>query len=120
MFDLRYHVASLAAVFLALVIGILVGVGHRRPRRREDAAPARDRERRQRSSTRRGASRTSSSASREATQDFVDYSYPALMAHRLDGKRVALVFVGSVDDDVRSSVEKPLGDAGGGSPSCAR
>ena len=26
MFDLRYHVASLAAVFLALVIGILVGV----------------------------------------------------------------------------------------------
>ncbi len=27
MFDLRYHVASLIAVFLALIIGILVGVG---------------------------------------------------------------------------------------------
>src|SRR5215216_3585400 len=27
MFDFRYHVASLAAVFLALIIGILVGVG---------------------------------------------------------------------------------------------
>ena len=27
MFDLRYHVASLVAVFLALIIGILVGVG---------------------------------------------------------------------------------------------
>ena len=27
MFDLRYHVASLTAVFLALVIGILVGIG---------------------------------------------------------------------------------------------
>ena len=27
MFDLRYHVASLAAVFVALVIGIFVGVG---------------------------------------------------------------------------------------------
>ena len=27
MFDLRYHVASLAAVFLALIIGILVGAG---------------------------------------------------------------------------------------------
>ena len=27
MFDLRYHVASLAAVFIALIIGILVGVG---------------------------------------------------------------------------------------------
>ena len=27
MFDLRYHVASLAAVFLMLVVGILIGVG---------------------------------------------------------------------------------------------
>ena len=27
MFDLRYHVASLAAVFVALLVGILVGVG---------------------------------------------------------------------------------------------
>ena len=27
MFDLRYHVASLTAVFVALVIGILVGIG---------------------------------------------------------------------------------------------
>jgi hypothetical protein len=27
LFDFRYHVASLAAVFLALVLGILVGVG---------------------------------------------------------------------------------------------
>ena len=27
MFDFRYHVASLTAVFVALVIGILVGVG---------------------------------------------------------------------------------------------
>ena len=27
VFDFRYHVASLAAVFLALMIGILVGVG---------------------------------------------------------------------------------------------
>ena len=27
MFDLRYHVASLTAVFVALVVGILVGVG---------------------------------------------------------------------------------------------
>ena len=27
MLDLRYHVASLSAVFLALVVGILVGVG---------------------------------------------------------------------------------------------
>ena len=27
MLDLRYHVASLSAVFIALIVGILVGVG---------------------------------------------------------------------------------------------
>ena len=27
MFDFRYHVASLAAVFVALVLGILLGIG---------------------------------------------------------------------------------------------
>ena len=27
MFDLRYHVASLVAVFVAMIVGILVGVG---------------------------------------------------------------------------------------------
>ena len=42
MFDLRYHVASLAAVFLMLVVGILIGVGISGPwlrrRRRAQAA----------------------------------------------------------------------------------
>ena len=74
MFDLRYHVASLAAVFLALIIGILVGVGiSERPRRqREDkflkdevaslAAPAGQRSEPQStdSSSERAAAQTSS------------------------------------------------------------
>jgi Copper transport outer membrane protein, MctB len=112
MFDLRYHVASLAAVFLALVIGILIGVGIADQGVREAAlkddvsklngqlAQARDElalvERQQ-----------------KPTQDFIANSYEALMANRLSGKRVAVVFFGSVDDDIRGSVDKTVGDASG-------
>src|SRR3954453_15794474 len=112
MFDFRYHVASLVAVFLALVIGILVGVGIADRGVREDAL------RRDLANTRSQLDQAQGKAEfldtqKEAPQDFVTSSYPALMAHRLDGKRIALVFVGSVDDDVRSSVQKAVGDAGG-------
>ena len=112
MFDFRYHVASLVAVFLALVIGILVGVGIADRGVREDAL------RRDLTNARSQLDQAQGKSAflerqQKATQDFVDSSYPALMAHRLDGKRIALVFVGSVDDDVRSSVQKAVGDAGG-------
>ena len=43
MFDFRYHVASLVAVFLALVIGILVGVGIADRGVREEAPARADR-----------------------------------------------------------------------------
>jgi hypothetical protein len=117
MFDLRYHVASLAAVFLALVIGILVGVGissggfvqkgerrilHDRIdelQRGLDAARAR--------------SGDLSRAHRAATT-YVEDSYPLLMADRLANRRVALVFVGPVDAEVRDLVERTLIDAGAG------
>src|SRR3954454_8147527 len=112
MFDLRYHVASLAAVFIALVIGILVGVGIADRGVREDALrenlakanSALDQERGKTDFLKR---------QQEATQNFVEDSYLALMSRRLDGKRIALIFVGSVDDDLRSSVGKALSDAGG-------
>lgn len=112
MFDFRYHVASLAAVFLALVIGILVGVGIADRGVREDAL------RNDLANVRGqlGAAQSKSAfleRQQKATQDFVEASYPALMAHRLDGKRFALLFVGSVDSDVRGSVQKAVSDAGG-------
>jgi hypothetical protein len=103
MFDLRYHVASLAAVFIALVIGILVGVGIADRGVREDAL----RENLAQVEGQRDDANARVDALRQrqkATQNFVEDSYPALMSRRLEGKRVALVFVGSVDDDVGSSV----------------
>src|SRR6188508_2574535 len=99
MFDLRYHVASLAAVFFALVIGILVGVAlashglgnteRKRLERAVDDANARA----------VGAQDRVTSLADEGRADsaFVDKTYDAVMADRLQGKRVAVLFIGSVD-----------------------
>jgi hypothetical protein len=112
MFDLRYHVASLAAVFIALVIGILVGVGIADRGVREDAL-RRDLADAKSALNSAEGDKAVLAQQQKATQDFVEKSYPALMSKRLDGKRVALVFVGSVDDDIRSSVGKTISDADG-------
>ncbi len=119
MFDLRYHVASLTAVFIALIIGILVGVGIssggfvKKSERRIlndqiekvqgelDAARVRNGD----------LART-----QRASETFVDASYPLLMDGLLDKKRVAVVFVGPVDAEKRDLVERTLDDAGAGNP----
>jgi hypothetical protein len=115
VFDLRYHVASLAAVFLMLVVGILVGVGisgrgfvddaerkqldGRIAALEEEVEAAKvdteDLERRQ-----------------EAAEDFVKGAYPVLAENRLAGKRIAVLVLGSVDPTV-GFVQRALDDSGG-------
>ena len=91
MFDLRYHVASLAAVFLVLVIGILVGVGISGPRlrRRRRARPVQrpDREPAGAGRRRGRVRRTTSSGASRRRRHFVESAYPVLVDRRLDGKR---------------------------------
>src|SRR3954468_18579160 len=117
MFDLRYHVASLAAVFLALIIGILVGVGisdrglvdstrtklleGRVARLQQQHAPPR---------------RQSTDREREllAGRAFVNEAYPVLMRNRLRGKKVAVVFVGSIHGGGRCAVTDGFETGGGG------
>jgi copper transport outer membrane protein MctB len=115
MFDLRYHVASLAAVFLALVIGILVGVGissqgvistNERDVLNERIAELK----RQRDSARQRA--TELAGAQRVAQTFVERSYPPLMSGRLAKVRVAVLFVGSVDGGLRSEIDQTLADAG--------
>jgi hypothetical protein len=119
MFDLRYHVASLTAVFLALIIGILVGVGisgkgfvsdSERKLLNEKIASLRSQ---LDSATRRG---DGLARAQRAAQTFVKDAYPSLMDQRLAGRRVALVFAGTEDGQTRSLVEQSLRDAGGGAP----
>ena len=89
MFDLRYHVASLAAVFVALLIGILVGVAMRR---------------------------ANSTREQKAIREFVKDAYPSLIADRLRGKRIAILFVGAADAGIRGDIERAVRDASGGTP----
>jgi len=113
VFDLRYHVASLAAVFLMLVVGILIGVGisgrgfvddAERNRfnskiaelqEQTDAAEATvdDLERRQ-----------------QAAEEFVESAYPVLVGDRLTGKRIAVAVLGSVEQGSYSFVEGAIED----------
>ena len=114
MFDFRYHVASLAAVFLALIIGILVGVGisgtgfvkeserDRLNRVIDDLRADRDTARSERDQLR---------ADSGGTQTFVEESYPLVMDERLRGKRIAVVSVGAMPADVEHAIGESLTDA---------
>ena len=111
MFDFRYHALSLAAVFLALGIGIVLGVTigdslvseteqSIRSSLRGDVSNARDRaERLERELDERNV--------------FIDRALAPLVADRLDGERVAVVAFGSLPDDVRGPVEDAVDAAGG-------
>ena len=118
MFDLRYHVASLAAVFFALVIGILVGVAlashglgnTERDRLQEDLRRA----------TARGdalqAQRDELQQEGAADGAFVEQTYKTVMQDRLKGKRIAVLFVGPRDTTLRQQITQTLSDAGAGEP----
>ena len=115
MFDLRYHVASLAAVFIALIVGILIGVGlsgrgfvSDSERQLLNTRSADFQQRAEAAEARASAL----AASRKAADSFVARAYPTLVGGRLRGKRIAIVFVGSADADLRAAVSGALRDAG--------
>jgi hypothetical protein len=113
MFDLRYHVASLAAVFVALLIGILVGVGL--SGKVDDAE--KNQLRRQAASLERqldaiGERQANAGRVENATNEVVEQGLPLLLEDRLRGRRVGLLFVGSPDRELQSAVRATLDDAG--------
>ena len=115
MFDLRYHVTSLAAVFIALLIGILVGValashglGNSERKGLEDDV--------RRAQNRADALQSTVDALQESgdsDRTFVQETYNALMTDRLKGKRVAVLFIGSVDQATDGDISTAIEDAGG-------
>src|SRR3954470_9227262 len=115
MFDLRYHVASLAAVFLAVIIGILVGVGIS-DRGLVDSAKSKFLQDEVASLQQRLDNQATQSAdqtrARAAAQTFINQTYPALARNRLKGKQIAVVYVGSDTGVLHSSVDGALRDAG--------
>src|SRR5439155_21004181 len=111
MFDLRYHVASLAAVFFALVIGILVGVAlatHGLSHAERDTL-----RRKLESSQQQVAQLQVQVADLQKEGNLIDNTYSALMSGRLNGKRVAVLFIGSADGEAGRAINDMLAAGGG-------
>jgi Copper transport outer membrane protein, MctB len=112
MFDFRYHALSLVAVFLALVVGLLLGVaiGDRglvssaesdlRASLRRNVEDARDRS--------RGLEQQL--AERRSVEDQL---YPILVGDRLAGARIGVVALGAVSDSEVDLVKQALQGTGG-------
>jgi Copper transport outer membrane protein, MctB len=112
MFDLRYHVASLAAVFIALVIGILVGVGI------SGRGALKDVERTNLQNDIRELRAENDDLRRrtqelQAASEYEQETEEAVLANRLRNRRLLLVFIGSVNGAILTSVEKMVDDADG-------
>jgi Copper transport outer membrane protein, MctB len=116
MFDLRYHVASLAAVFLALIIGILVGVGIASQTTVEES------ERRlleqQIADLRRDLDSANAQVDllqrqQEAGAAYIVETYPVVINGRLRGVPVGLLFIGPANGELTDAVTRTLADASG-------
>jgi Copper transport outer membrane protein, MctB len=117
VFDFRYHVASLAAVFIALVIGILVGVGLSGRGFVNDAERKNLQSRIADLERQRDAARQSADAGTRnqlAVQGIAQDTYGAVVPGRLKGHRVAVLYIGAIDQPVDFSVKKGVHDDGGG------
>jgi hypothetical protein len=111
MLNFRYHALSLVAVFLALVIGLLLGVaiGDRglissaendvRASLRHDVRKAQD-------------ERDAALGALRERQRFEQAAYPALVANRLGGKRIALIQLGGGSDRMWDLTRDALQDSG--------
>ncbi len=121
MLGLRYHVASLAAVFVSLAVGILLGVAvsGKVTDVGEDAELQNlrnDNEQLQQQLEAAQSDAEAATGQSEGSNELFARAYPALMDGRLEGQNVAVLFLGPADGNVRAEVEGALADADGGAP----
>ncbi len=112
MFDFRYHALSLVSVFLALVLGLLLGVAI------GDRGLVSSAERDVRASLRgdvRKAQRQSEKlrAQLDEQNRFLQEAYPLMVGSRLIGERIGVVALGDVSDDELGNVRDALEQTGG-------
>jgi len=112
MFDFRYHVTSLAAVFIALVIGILVGVAI------SGRSLIRDTERRVLENDIAVLEEQLADAERQigqqnALEEYERQTYPAVMEGRLADRRIGVVYVGSAEGEVAAGIQETIDRADG-------
>lgn len=116
MFDFRYHALSLAAVLIALAVGLLIGVAigdqglvSSAEHKLRNTLHAEVRRANQRADDLRS---TLGKQLAEA-QSFEQAAYPRLVGGQLRGGRIGLVFLGRPSDDVARQVGDALGPTGG-------
>jgi hypothetical protein len=113
--DFRYHVTSLAAVFFALVIGIVVGVGisgrgfvdkseRQKLENRIDRLQARVDD--------LSAANAALRDQQQAGRVFMSDAYPVVMRDRLDGILIAVIVVGASAGAAGADVQQTLSDGG--------
>ncbi len=106
----RYHAASLAAVFIALAIGILIGVGLADDVVSSASQELEDSLRSDLEGAETQARELDSQLARE--RDFGQRIYPALVAGRLAGSSVAVVGFGELSGQTVDEIEAALEPAG--------
>jgi hypothetical protein len=113
MFDFRYYVASIAGLFLMLAVGILLGVGI------SGRGFVSDAERTRLNGIIADLQQQADAAEelqlqQRAARDFVASAYPVLANDRLAGKRIGVVVLGPLQQDVFRFVESAIHDDAGG------
>jgi hypothetical protein len=107
VFDFRYHAVSLVAVLVALIVGLLLGVAI------GDAGLVSSAEKSVRSSLRSDikAANDRAAATRrrlDAETRYSNAAYPLLVAGRLDGEKIGLLFLGSPSESIAADVRSAL------------
>ena len=112
MFDFRYHALSLAAVFLALVVGLLLGIEI------GDRGLVSSAEKKLRQSLRADVNRAREESQRLRDElahrtDFENEVYPELVSGQLQDRRIGVVFVGGSSNRMVKLMRDGLVGSGG-------
>jgi hypothetical protein len=112
MFDFRYHALSLTAVFIALAVGLLLGVAI------GDSGLVSSAERNIRDSLKQDvadAGRQLRDARADIAEDkrFEREVYPLLVDGQLEGRNIGVVFLGDTDKGIVADIRDALRDTGG-------
>jgi hypothetical protein len=112
LFDYRYHALSLAAVLLALAVGIVIGVaiGDSNLVSSAKSGIVRDLSSEVGAAQRQTAQLRSQLSSEEA---FTNALYPIAVHGLLSNRQVGLVFLGDVSDQIQGLVRDAVSQAGG-------
>jgi hypothetical protein len=107
VFDFRYHAVSLVAVLVALIVGLLLGVAI------GDAGLVSSAEKSVRRSLRSdiNAANDRAAATRrrlDAEKRYSSAAYPLLVAGRLNGEKIGLLFLGSPSESIAADVRTAL------------